>query len=62
MGVSTMDGADKSAAPDAIRAPQLRVTRTLSRSDEETTLPRMTGDAGLLMSITTSESERCPTT
>ena len=42
---------------DAIRAPRLRVTRTQSIRDDETTLPRMTGDAGLLMSITTSESE-----
>ena len=36
--------------------------RTQSRRDDETTLPRMTGDAGLLMSTTTSESEKCATT
>jgi hypothetical protein len=36
---------------------KLRATRTPSRNDEETTLPRMTGDAGLLMSTTTSELE-----
>ncbi len=42
---------------DAIRAPRLRVTRTQSRRDDDTTLPRMAGDAGLLMSTTTSESE-----
>jgi hypothetical protein len=42
---------------DANRAPRLRVTRTPSRTVDETTLPRMTGDAGLLMSITTSASE-----
>ena len=30
--------------------------------DEETTLPLMTGDAGLLMSTTTSESDNCPVT
>ena len=51
------EGAAGASMMDAIRAPRLRVTRTPSIRDDETTLPRMTGDAGLLMSITTSESE-----
>jgi hypothetical protein len=41
---------------------QLPASRTKSMRDDETTLPRMTGDAGLLMSITTSESELTPIT
>jgi len=59
-GASTMDGADASAARGCIRSSgsQLRVTRTPSRRDDDTTLPRMTGDAGLLMSTTTSESDK----
>jgi hypothetical protein len=32
-------------------------TRTPLRRDDDTTLPRMAGDAGLLMSTTTSELE-----
>ena len=36
---------------------QLRASRTKSRRDDETTLPRMIGDAGLLTSITTSDFE-----
>jgi hypothetical protein len=53
-----MGGTDASAAPEAIRAPQLRASRTPSRRDDDTTLPRMTGVAGLLMSTTTSLLER----
>ena len=41
---------------------QLRAARTQFMRDEETTLPRMTGDALLLMSTTTSESEPWPVT
>ena len=52
-----MDGADASAAPEAICATRLRASRTSFRRDDDTTLPRMTGDAGLLMSTTTSELE-----
>ena len=52
-----MDGADASAAPEAICATRLRASRTSFRRDDDTTLPRMSGDAGLLMSTTTSESE-----
>ena len=52
------NGRSGSAAPDANHAPQLRASRTPSMSIDETTLPRMTGEAGLLMSTTTSESER----
>ena len=51
MDASIMD------APDAIRATLLWVTRTPSIRDDDNTLPRMTGDAGLLTSITTSEFE-----
>ena len=36
----------------------LWVTRTPSRRDNETTLPRMTGVAGLLTSTTTNESDK----
>ena len=59
-GASTMDGADASAARGCIRSSgsQLRVTRTPSRRDDDATLPRMSGDAGLLMSTTTSESDK----
>jgi hypothetical protein len=57
-----MEGADASAAPDAIRARGRgrkigSRARTPSRRDDETTLPRTAGDAGLLMSTTTSESD-----
>jgi len=49
----------KRGAPDAISARKTPGrTRTPSRTVDETTLPRMTGDAGLLMSTTTSESDR----
>ena len=48
---------DAIMAPKANRVPRLWVTRTPPRRDDETTLPRMTGDAGLLTSITTSASE-----
>jgi hypothetical protein len=41
---------------------QIPASRTKSMRDDETTLPRMTGDAGLLMSIATSESELTPIT
>ena len=44
-------------APEANHAPRLWVTRTPSISDDETTLPRMTGVAGLLTSTTTSEAD-----
>ena len=44
-------------APEANHAPRLWVTRTPSISDDETTLPRMTGVAGLLTSTTTSASD-----
>ena len=60
---SMMDGEGASAAPDAICTRETPdCTRTPSRRDDDTTLPRMTGDAGLLMSITTSELEYCPVT
>ena len=36
---------------------ELQAARTKSRRDDDTTLPRMTGDAGLLMSTTTSDLE-----
>ena len=49
---SIMDGADAA----------LGHTRTPSRRDDDTTLPRMTGDAGLLMSTTTSELENSAAT
>jgi hypothetical protein len=42
---------------DGVGACLYRASRTKSRRDDETTLPRMTGDAGLLMSTTTSEFE-----
>ena len=48
---------DAIMAPEANRVPRLWVTRTPPRRDDETTLPRMTGDAGLLTSTTTSELE-----
>ena len=48
---------DAIMAPEANRVPRLWVTRTPSRRDDETTLPRMTGDTGLLTSTTTSASE-----
>ena len=48
----------KRGAPDAMSARKaLGCTRTESRRDDDTTLPRMTVDAGLLISTTTSESE-----
>ena len=59
---SIMDGADACATPDAIRAPLLWIARTPSRRDDDTTLPRMTGDAGLLISTTTSESDHAAVT
>ncbi|KOO34114.1 hypothetical protein Ctob_015799 [Chrysochromulina tobinii] len=49
-------------APKANRVPRLWVTRTPPRRDDETTLPRMTGDAGLLTSTTTSELESAAAT
>jgi len=53
----------KRGAPDAIRARKAPGrTRTWSRRDDDTTLPRMTGDAGLLISTTTSESDPCAVT
>ncbi|KOO36136.1 hypothetical protein Ctob_016508 [Chrysochromulina tobinii] len=48
---------DAIMAPEANRAPRLWVIRTPSRRDDETTLPRMAGDAGLLTSTTTSALE-----
>ena len=57
-----MDGEGACAAPDAIRATLLWVTRTWSIRDDDNTLPRMTGDAGLLTSITTSESDHAAVT
>ena len=48
---------DAIMAPKANRVPRLWVTRTPPRRDDETTLPRMTGDAGLLTSTTTSALE-----
>ena len=53
---------DAIMAPEANHAPRLWVTRTPSIRDDETTLPRMTGDAGLLMSTTTSASEAAAAT
>ena len=53
---------DAIMAPKANRVPRLWVTRTPPRRDDETTLPRMTGDAGLLMSTTTSASDTCAAT
>ncbi len=41
---------------------QLMAARTRFMRDEETTLPWMTGDAGLLMSTTTSELDSCADT
>ncbi len=66
-GASTMGGADACrsalAAPEAIRARKAPGrTRTATRRDDDTTLPRMSGDAGLLMSTTTSEAESCDVT
>ena len=48
---------DAIMAPEANHAPRLWVTRTPSIRDDETTLPRMTGVAGLLMSTPTSASD-----
>ena len=53
---------DAIMAPEANHAPRLWVTRTPSISDDETTLPRMTGVAGLLTSTTTSASDPCAAT
>ena len=53
---------DAIMAPEANRVPRLWVTRTPPRRDDETTLPRMTGDAGLLTSTTTSELESAAAT
>ena len=56
------DGADACGVARGDPRPQLRATRTPSRRDDDTTLPRMTGDVGLLMSTTTSESDPCAVT
>ena len=58
---SVMDGADACRGARGHPRPQLLAARTLF-SDDETTLPRMTGDVGLLMSTTTSELEKRPAT
>jgi len=60
-GASMMDGADasatrRSAVPSQPRS-QNWVALTPARRDDDTTLPRITGDAGLLMSNTVSELE-----
>ena len=63
-GASMMYGADasatrRSAVPSQPRS-QNWVALTPARRDDDTTLPRITGDAGLLMSTTVSELEYVP--